>query len=358
MDIVIVIMAGGLGTRFWPLSTDETPKQFLRLFGDRSMLQECYERIRGVVKPERVLVLTNCDYVAMVREQLPAVPADNIIGEPMRRDTAAAIALSALICRKRFGNPVIVTLTADHFIEPVELFLKTLQSAVHAASDNDVLYTFGIRPAFPATGYGYLERGSHIMTDNGIEHYGLLSFKEKPDIETARMYVESGRYYWNSGMFVWRTDAIIKRLEQFLPGHITSIDPAVGRDGASVDSPALAEAFKRLPSTSIDFGVMERATNVCCVESTFSWNDRGGWLSLREFLPADGSCNFHRGDIIASDSQNNLVFCENPGETVMMIGVHDLVIVRAGSNTLIVHKDRAEEVKELVKKHIGSDRNV
>ena len=182
MDTVIVIMAGGVGTRFWPLSTDETPKQFLRLFGDRSMMQECYERIRGVVEPDRVLVLTSCDYIAMVREQLPAIPAENIIGEPMRRDTAAAVALSALICRKRFGNPVIVTLTADHFIEPVDLFLKTLQSAVRAASDNDVLYTFGIRPAFPATGYGYLERGSHIMTDNGIEHYGLLTFKEKPDM--------------------------------------------------------------------------------------------------------------------------------------------------------------------------------
>jgi len=352
MDFVIVIMAGGVGTRFWPLSTDETPKQFLRLFGDRSMLQECYERIRDIVKPERVLVLTSCDYVALVREQLPAVPTDNIIGEPARRDTAAAVTLSALISRKRFGNPVIATLTADHFIEPVDLFQKTLLSAVRAASANDVLYTFGIRPTYPATCYGYLEGGSHIETDDGIEHYGILTFKEKPDIETARMYFKSGRYYWNSGMFVWQTDVIIRQLERFLPVHIESIDPTVDQDGVSINTRALAKAFERLPSTSIDFGVMEKAANVCCVESTFSWSDLGGWLSLRDFLSVDGNCNFHRGDIITSDAHDNLVFCEHPSETVMMIGIHDLVIVRAGSNTLVVHKNRIEDVKELVNKHL------
>ena len=203
-QIVAVIMAGGMGTRFWPLSTPQKPKQFIDLFGGRSLLQMSFDRLRGLVPPDRTLVLTNAAHVALTREQLPELPEGNVIGEPVRRDTAAAVALAAVLVRKRFGDSIILTLTADHLIEPRELFQKNLVSAAGQVAENNAFYTFGIKPAYPATAYGYLETGASVLNDGGIEHFELKQFKEKPDLETARQYIESGRFLWNSGMFVWK----------------------------------------------------------------------------------------------------------------------------------------------------------
>jgi mannose-1-phosphate guanylyltransferase len=347
-DLVVVIMAGGVGTRFWPLSTDETPKQFLHLFGDRTLLQQSFDRVSNLVPPERILVLTNAAFVSMVKEQLPEIPAENIIGEPMRRDTAAAVCLAAWLCRKRFGNPVIVTLTADHLIEPVSVFQKTLLSAVHKAADGDALYTFGIEPTYPATAYGYLERGMQICDDGGIKHFQLLHFKEKPHRDIAREYVESGSFYWNSGMFVWTADAILREMAMHLPNHVEVLSSVVDFDQTPEWDAALKGAFQSLQRVSIDFGVMEKAQKVCCVASGFSWKDVGGWPALKSCLPQDEAGNCCRGRPMTLDATNNLVFCEDPEETVILIGVEDLVIVRAGTRTLITHKDRTEEVKELV----------
>ena len=348
LDLVVVIMAGGVGTRFWPLSTKELPKQFLDLFGDRTLLQKSYDRVSNLVPPERILVLTNAAFVSMVKEQLPEIPEENVIGEPARRDTAAAVGLAAFLCRKRFGNPIIVTLTADHLIEPVDLFRKTLLSAARRASEDNALYTFGIVPTCPATGYGYLERGAQIDDDGGIEHFQLLRFKEKPDRETARKYVESGQFYWNSGMFVWAADAIIAEMEKHLPGHAKALSTAVSFDQAPRWKDALKEAFASIHRVSVDFAIMEKAKNVCCVASGFSWNDVGGWLALKTCLPSDEAGNCCRGQALTLDSTGNLVFCEDPDETIMLVGVEDLVIVRAMGRTLITHKDRTEDIKKLV----------
>ncbi|NVM20821.1 MAG: mannose-1-phosphate guanylyltransferase [Desulfobacterales bacterium] len=352
LDLVVVIMAGGVGTRFWPLSTNDIPKQFLNLFGDRTMLQKSFDRISDLVPPERILVLTNEAFVPIVSEQLPRIPAENIIGEPMRRDTAAAVTLAAVLCRRRFGNPVIATLTADHLIEPVALFQETLLSAARRAANGNALYTFGIEPTYPATGYGYLERGAQVANDDGnddgLEHFKLLRFKEKPDLETALKYIESGRFYWNSGMFVWTADAILKEIEQHLPSHAKALSGAAVFDQTPQWGQAIREAFGSLDRVSIDFGVMEKAKNVCCVASRFSWSDVGGWLALKSHLPEDEAGNCCLGKPVTLDATDNLVFCEDPDETIMLIGVKDLVIVRAGAGTLIAHKDRTEEVKKLV----------
>jgi mannose-1-phosphate guanylyltransferase len=348
LDLVVVIMAGGVGTRFWPLSTTEMPKQFLDLFGGRTLLQQSYDRVANLVSPERILVLTNATFVSIVKEQLPEIPAENIIGEPARRDTAAAVGLAAFLCQRRFGNPVIVTLTADHLIEPVDLFRKTLLSAATKAAKENVLYTFGVVPTYAATGYGYLERGAHMGDDGGIEHFKLLRFKEKPDLETALEYVESGQFYWNSGMFVWATDVIIAELEKHLPDHAKALSRAVSFDKTPQWEKALKEAFESLGRVSIDFGLMEKAEKVCCVASNFSWNDVGGWLALKSCLADDEAGNCCRGKALMLDATGNLVFCQDPDETVMLVGVDDLVIVRAGGKTLITHKDRTEEIKTLV----------
>jgi mannose-1-phosphate guanylyltransferase len=230
LDVVAVIMAGGTGTRFWPLSTSEKPKQFLKLFDDRSLLQKSYDRIADLMPPERIMVLTNASFVSLVHEQLPMIPPDNIIGEPMKRDTAAAVCLGAALCRKRFGNPLMVVLTADHIIEPVNLFQKVLISAAKSARESQALYTLGIRPTFPALGYGYLELGEKIEAEDGIEHFQLGRVKEKPDGKTAASYVQSGKYLWNSGMFLWSSDTIIQEIETHLPEHWAAISEAVLHD--------------------------------------------------------------------------------------------------------------------------------
>ena len=350
-DLVIVIMAGGAGKRFWPLSTERCPKQFLALFGDRSLLRMCYERIAGLVPPERVLALTSHSHVGIVARQLPELARENVIGEPVRRDTAAAVSLAAFVCKRRFGNPVIATLTADHLITPADRFTKTLLSAVRAAEKGEALYTLGVKPASPSTAYGYLERGPLAFDDDGIRHYTLNGFREKPDIETARQYVESGRYFWNSGMFVWRTDTIIEQIRTHLPGHAKALEPVGAAWGTGRWKPSLKKTFARLDTISIDYGVMERAPAVMCAEADFSWNDVGGWNALEDILPADDAENASRGTLVTLDSRGNLVYCENPDETVMTIGISDLVIVRAGKRTLVAHRDRVEDIKRLVDDH-------
>ncbi len=347
-NLLAIIMAGGSGTRFWPLSTDSRPKQFLKLFGDRSLLQKSFDRLSGLLPSQRILVLTNQAFVEMVGEQLPELPAENVIGEPMRRDTAAAICLGALLGRKRFGNPVIATLTADHLIEPVDVFQKTLLSAAAAARKAGCLYTFGIRPNYPATGFGYLEMEKRLDESEQIEHYQLANFREKPDLETARRYTESGKHYWNSGMFVWTAAAILEELGAHLPAHLESISTAVDRDGKSDWTEALAKAFERLDAISIDYGVMEKARDVRSVVAPFSWADVGGWLALKEFLESDDSGNAYRGRIQTLDATGNLVYCEDPEELVVLVGVEGMVAVRAGKRTLIARQDRLEEIKSIV----------
>jgi len=344
----VVIMAGGAGTRFWPMSTEKRPKQFLKLFGARSLLQKSFDRIAGLVEPERILVLTNESFIPLVKEQLPEIPDDNLIGEPLRKDTAAAIALASLICKKRFGNIVMAVMTADHIIEPVERFQEVLMSAVRAAGESGALYTLGVKPTYPATGYGYLQSGGEVLNDCGIRHYKLSRFKEKPDIHTARDYIKSGLFFWNSGMFVWLADAILDEFKRHLPKHTELLSEALSKYGTSGWTESLTRAFDKLDRISIDFGIMETAANVRTVASDFSWSDVGGWPALEEYLEKDAAGNAYLGRIETFDAGSNMVFNENEGETVALVGVRDLIVVRAGNLTLVVDKDRTEEIKKLV----------
>jgi len=352
-NLVAIIMAGGVGTRFWPLSTHERPKQFIQLFDDRSLLQKSYDRVAGIVPDERVIVLTNRQFTPLVREQLPNIPDQNIIGEPERKDTAAAVCLGALVAMKRFGNPVIVILTADHLIEPVEKFQQTLVSAVKEARGTGALYTFGIKPTHPATGYGYLEVGEKTAMDQDVEHFQVVSFKEKPNAEVAGQYLESGRYLWNSGMFVWTVDAIFGELALHLPKHVAHLTKAVEKMGTDQWEDELQERFASLARISIDYAVMEKARDVRCVAGEFSWKDVGGWLAIQDFLAHDANGNFIKGRVHALDAQGNLVFCDQPQETLAMVGVSDVVVVRAGEKTLVAHKDRLEDVKHIVESMIA-----
>jgi len=348
-DLSACLLAGGAGTRFWPLSTAAKPKQFLRLFGGKSLLRMAFERIEPLVPADRIWVLTNEAFVPLVREHLPEVPAPHVVAEPLRRDTAAAVALAALLCRARHGDPVMAVLPADHLIEPVGAFHAALLSAARGAAASGALYTFGVAPAWPATGYGYLERGEKVLDDAGIGHFRLLRFREKPDAATARGYVESGRFLWNSGMFVWKAGAILAELARQLPGHLRLLEPAVARFETPAWPGALRDAFQPLRAVSVDFGVMEKALEVRCVAGAFAWSDVGGWTALEDRLDRDAEGNARRGRLAALDASGNLVFCEDPTEEVALVGVSGLIVVRAGKRTLVVPKDRAEDVKSLVR---------
>jgi len=348
-ELVVVVMAGGAGTRFWPVSTEKRPKQFLSLFGPRSLFQESLQRVAGLTPSDHILIMTNQDFVPLVREQAPQVPANNIVSEPMRKDTAAAITLAALLTRRRYGDVMMAVLTADHILGPNDVFLRCLRSAITQADETGALYTFGIQPDHPATGYGYLELGERTHEEEGLEHFRLQSFQEKPNIATALRYLKSGTHLWNSGMFVWRVDRILMEIERQIPGHLTALSLALQYDQTDTWSEALKRAFESLPAISIDFAVMEGALDVRALAAPLSWKDLGGWLSVAEYLNLDESHNAHRGRIAALDSHANLVFCEDEKELVAMVGVDNLVVVRAGDMTLICPKGRAEEIKGLVK---------
>jgi mannose-1-phosphate guanylyltransferase len=351
---VVVIMAGGAGTRFWPASTRLRPKQFLSLLGEDSLLQESYARARHLTGPDRIMVFTNADFADLVGDQLPELQPRNIVAEPARRDTAAAVCLAALLVRQRFGDAVTVILTADHLIEPVEEFVRVVTSACRAAAGDAVLYTIGVLPDHAATAYGYLEAGGSLLDDGGVIHRKVRSFREKPDKEIAKRYLAVGDYLWNSGMFIWRTGVVLDAFAEHLPGHLAVLVPAVeaaaeGGFNEADQEAALAEAFPRLPSVSVDYGIMEKARNVRLVEATFTWNDLGSWPALSEFLPRDDAENGHRGRIAVHDGAANVVFCEDEDELVALVGVSDLVVVRAGKRTLVVARERVEEIKDLVR---------
>lgn len=352
-NLAAVIMAGGAGTRFWPVSTTKKPKQFLNIFSERTLLQQSFDRIKDIIPAERIFVLTNAVFTDLVKEQLPEIPAGQIIGEPFRRDTAAAAALAAVLIKKLYGSScVIVTLTADHKIDPYDKFQETILSAAEAAQSSEALYTLGIVPTYPATSYGYLECGEKIAIKKQMfsrEHYKLLRFKEKPDIETARHFLAEGNYYWNSGMFIWNAAAVYKEYAKQQPKHIEAMEKAVKQFGAEGWRQALSEAFEPLPRLSLDYAIMEHAEDVRMLKSDFEWLDMGGWIAAAPFLEGhdDEGNSFKAEHLYAYQSHGNIIFTDDPQHTIALIGVKDMAVIHSQGKTLIVPIARLDEVKKL-----------
>ena len=342
--MIFVIMAGGAGTRFWPLSTQDRPKQFLALTGDRTLLQMSYDRVAGLAPPEKVFVLTSAAYTDLVREQLPELPSENVVGEPCRRDTAAAVALAALLVEDRYPGETMVVLTADHVIEPVEQFHLSLREAAEGCGGGR-LYTLGIKPTFAATQFGYLEMGEQLEHGT-LSHFQLRRFKEKPDLETAERFLEAGNFFWNSGMFVWKTSDILAEFRTHLPRHLEILQTVISQ----TDSEEFEEAFARLDSISVDFAILEKAANIGAVIPRIEWDDVGGWLAAERYLHSDGRGNALKGRVLCESGRDNTVFVEEQGEEVMLLGVSDLVVVRSGARTLVAHKDSLDDLKASLSK--------
>ena len=279
-----VIMAGGSGTRFWPLSRQATPKQFLQIVGDESMLRQTWDRCVALVgDAERVLVVTADRYAELTRAELPDLPAENLLAEPEARNTAPCLAWTAAELHRRDGDAVMMVFPADHVIEDVE-GLRRSAAAACLAAQTGALVTFGVPPRYAETGYGYVEVGDSLeLVDSPAPVRDVAAFREKPDAETAQEYLAAGRFLWNSGMFVWRADTLMRAMERHLPdaadAAVRMLDASTAEDRASI--------YATMPKTSIDYGIMEQADSVACVEAQFDWSDVGSWEALAELLPAD-----------------------------------------------------------------------
>ncbi|MDA3038133.1 MAG: sugar phosphate nucleotidyltransferase [Actinomycetota bacterium] len=343
-----VVLAGGYGERFWPASTMRRPKQLLSLLGERTMLEMAVDRLAGLIPPERVLVLTSADLVAATVERSRDLPPGNVIGEPTRRDTAAAVALACAVVKARDPEGVFCVVTADHVMGDLEIFRQTLAEGLLVAAADDVLITIGITPTWPSTAFGYVEAGEPFEAPGDVVFRRVTRFVEKPDAQTAAGYLASGDFSWNSGMFIWSVNALSDAFRIHAPALAAMIDALVP-DVDTDDFPAaIAAAFEPLEKISIDYALMERADNILMAEGIFAWGDVGSWPEVAEHLPTDEHGNACRGSVESIDSTNNIVLSE--GRLTALIGIEDLVIVHTDEVTLICPKSRAQDVKHLVTK--------
>lgn len=343
----IVIMAGGSGTRFWPRSRSLYPKQMLQLFGQRSLIQHTYDRISGLTSKDKILVITNISLRDAIIGQLPELPPQNIIAEPFGRNTAPCIALAGAIIQKREKkDEVMVVLPADHLIRSEDKFRECIQSAMECAPGEGCLITVGIKPSYPETGYGYIQKDLEITSRYGRPVFKVKTFAEKPDTDTATNFLKSGDFLWNSGMFIWTVETIMHELDE----HQPEIAEAAQTLKKYVDTKGMDEAiydvYSRIKSVSIDYGVMEIAKKVCVIEADFEWNDVGSWEAVFNISDKDNQHN-------AVEAPKNLMINSNDNyihasKLVAAIDVQGLVVVETDDALLICRKDQSQRVKDLV----------
>ena len=349
MDAYALIIAGGVGARFWPRSREHSPKQLLEIIGSGTMIQNTVYRLDPVIPRERIYVITNAVQAEEVRKQLPQVPAENIIIEPFGRNTAPAIGLGAEVLRKRVGEAIMVVLPADHLVHDIAAFQATLTNAINLATESRGYVTVGIRPTRPETGYGYIQFDQHEK-DRPYEAenaWSVVTFAEKPNIETAQRFLESGDFVWNSGMFVWRVSTILNGIADNLP----ELTEELQRLSEDIDTERFPEALQRawgeMRPISIDYGVMEKAPDRYVIPADFGWNDLGSWDEVARIYPTDEQSNAVTGNVILRDTRNCHVSAGN-GRIAAVIGVEDLLIIDSDDALLVCHKGMSQDVKEIV----------
>ena len=342
----VVIMAGGSGTRFWPASRRDRPKQFLSLAGERTLLAATADRVLPMVPAERLWVVTACVTAELTRRELPKLPPDNVVGEPVGRDTAACVGLAATLVSARDPEAVCLVLPADHVIPDAERFRAALAAGAGHGDAAGGLLTFGLRPTRPETGFGYLRLGPEVARRDGWPVHALERFVEKPDVATAARYLADGGYLWNSGMFAWRAAELLDEIGRQLPVLSSGLAESGAALGSDRGPAVLAEVYPRLPRISVDFGIMEGARRCFSLPVDFGWSDVGSWPALAEVLTADGAGTVSRGRVLSLDSAGSVLVSDGP--TIAAVGVADLVVVATRDAVLVVPKDQAQRVKEVV----------
>ena len=353
-----IIMAGGTGTRFWPASRNDEPKQLLKLVGGATMIRQTLDRLGDVVPADRRMVVTNERLVAAVRKQLPELSAEAIVGEPCKRDTAPCIGLAALLVSRDDANATMAVMPADHVIRPPAQFQTAIrQAAALVDKSPGRIVTFGIRPNYPAEVFGYIHRGAPLdlgqpgsrTTRLAASVYSVQKFKEKPDAATAKKYLDSGEYYWNSGIFVWRAATILDALRERQPDMLDHLNAIVDAWGSEQRNSVFQREFEAIKPISIDYAVMEHAADVAVIEAPFEWDDLGGWQSLARLAGADENGNTIIGKHLGLNTSGTIVRTDSK-HLVVTLGVRDSIIVHTPNATLVANKNDEEQIRQVVKR--------
>ena len=337
-----LIMAGGQGTRLWPLSRPENPKQFLTLFGQKSLIENTVARVSKIVPHKRILIITDAENQSRIRRLFPKIPSGHIIGEPVSRNTAATVALAAALVERQDPDAVLSVFPSDHVILGQRLFERSVKLAVSWARRGEGHVLFGVKPTFPSTAYGYVEAKDRIGRENV---FLVKRYIEKPPYRKAVRLYKNRRYFWQSGIFVFRAATILNSLRRFLPWHYRVAIKIASDWKMTQKRFPHAGHFARLPSISLDYGVMEKLKEIYMVPAAFDWNDIGSWNALESIWAKDASGNAHFGRVLADDAKGNLIYSKS--RLIALLGVHDLAVIDSGDAVLVCPKSRAEEVRRL-----------
>lgn len=356
-DRFVIIMAGGRGERFWPLSREKTPKQLLAILGKKSFLQEAVERVLPLVPAKNIFIITNEVQAPTVRKQLPKLPKANIVAEPVGRDTCAAVTLGAALVGARSTTGVMAVLPADHVIPDAKKFQQILSDAFDVAAQGQAIVTIGIKPTEPATGYGYIQTGNELPKVPGVKtkttFYKAERFVEKPNFETALEYVNSGQYRWNAGMFVWSFITVTNGLQAHQPEMFAACQRwfKVAANPAKL-AKVLAKEYPEIKKVSIDYALMEKAQNVIVADGAFEWDDLGAWPAIARHIKQDAEGNAAVADFIHVDAARNIIFdARTKNRTpIAVVGLRDSILVQTDDAVLLAHKSQAQKIKEMVKK--------
>lgn len=341
-----LILAGGSGTRFWPLSRNAKPKQLLNPFDETTLLDQTISRLEGLIPLENIIIVTNALQEDEIRKVAHMLPPENIFAEPAKRDTAPAVALGIGLVAARNPKATMAVLPSDQLISDTESFRSVLGDTLNTASQTDALVTIGIKPTWACPSYGYIERGAPAQLDFKPEHetFEVVRFREKPSPEVAEEFLRQGGFAWNAGMFVWSLETVTAQLEQHAPELTGFIDDLK----ASTDIPAtVAEKFPKLTPISIDYALLEKAPRVLNIEATFDWDDVGSWISVAKYLTPQGDGNQTNTEITEIDSQNNIIFNARKGSRIALLGVDDLIVVQTEDALLVANRHQADEIKKL-----------
>lgn len=344
MKKTALIMAGGRGERFWPRSRKSCPKQFLSLTNDgETMIQQAVKRILPLVSPEDIFIATNLEYKSLVRKQLQSIPEENILCEPVGRNTAPCIGLGAIHILKRYRDAIMIVLPSDHLIKYTDMFVDALDGACDVAEKGNNLVTLGIAPDYPETGYGYIkfDIGKKVGRAFAVER-----FVEKPDLSTAREYLTSEQYLWNSGMFIWKSSSIMENMKLYLPKVFEGLNRIAESIGTEKERVVLTEEFKAFPSVSVDYGIMEKAQDIYIVPGTFGWDDVGSWLAMERLNAVDEFGNILNGDIVSINTRNCIA--QGNGKLLALVGMEDMIMIDTEDATLVCNKNATQDIKKVL----------